>query len=57
MAEMATKTALQHSAEGYEVANVERSTGERWVTMSNALIRAAHGLTHHNEHSIDPSDH
>lgn len=45
MAEMATKTALQHSAEGYEVANVERSTGERWVTMSNALIRAAHGLT------------
>lgn len=42
---MTVKTAAQHSAEGYEVANVDRSAGERWVTMSNALIRAAHGLT------------
>ena len=42
---MTGKTAANHSAEGYEVANLDRSVGERWVTMSNALTRAAHGLT------------
>lgn len=42
---MKTKTALQHSAEGYDAADIARPAGERWVTMSNALIRAAHGLT------------
>lgn len=42
---MTVKTAPQHKAEGYEVTNIDRSAGERWVTMSNALIRAAHGLT------------
>lgn len=29
----------------YDVADVERPAGERWVTMSNALTRAGHGLT------------
>lgn len=43
---MAKETALQkHRVEGYEAASLERQPGERWVTMSNALTRAAHGLT------------
>lgn len=29
----------------YDAADVERQPGERWVTMSNALTRAGHGLT------------
>ncbi len=37
--------ALAHKAQGYDVADMERPAGERWVTMSNALTRAAHGLT------------
>lgn len=37
--------ALAHKAQGYDVADVERPAGERWVTMSNALTRAGHGLT------------
>ena len=32
-------------AEGYEVSGFPRPAGERWVTMSNALTRAGHGLT------------
>jgi plasmid replication initiation protein len=39
------QTALVHKAEGYDVADVERPARERWVTMSNALTRAGHGLT------------
>lgn len=31
--------------EGYEASDLCRPAGERWVTMSNALTRAAHGLT------------
>ena len=42
---MTSKTALQHSAAGYDAASLDRPAGERWVTMSNALTRAAHGLT------------
>ena len=42
---MTSKTALQHSTMGYKVADAERPAGERWVTMSNALARAGHGLT------------
>lgn len=34
-----------HKADGYDAADLERSSGERWVTMSNALTRAGHGLT------------
>lgn len=41
---MASKNAL-HRAESYDADDLERSTGERWVTMSNALTRAGHGLT------------
>jgi plasmid replication initiation protein len=33
------------SAQGYEVATAERTAGARWITMSNALTRAGHGLT------------
>ena len=29
----------------YDAGSVERPAGERWVTMSNALTRAGHGLT------------
>ena len=29
----------------YDAGDVERPAGERWVTMSNALTRAGHGLT------------
>jgi plasmid replication initiation protein len=43
---MTKETALQqHRAEGYAAASLDRQPGERWVTMSNALTRAAHGLT------------
>jgi plasmid replication initiation protein len=34
----------KHRAEGYKV-DLDRPAGERWVTMSNALTRAGHGLT------------
>lgn len=37
--------ALVHKAENYDADNPERTPGERWVTMSNALTRAGHGLT------------
>lgn len=43
---MATKKkAPQHRADGYDVDSQERPPGVRWVTMSNALTRAGHGLT------------
>lgn len=35
----------QHRATGYQVDDLDRPAGERWVTMSNALTRAGHGLT------------
>lgn len=34
-----------HKAENYAVASVDRLPGERWVSMTNALVRAGHGLT------------
>jgi plasmid replication initiation protein len=37
--------ALAHRAQGYDVDDIEREPGKRWVTMSNALTRAGHGLT------------
>ena len=37
--------ALAHKVKGYDAADLERPAGERWVTMSNALTRAGHGLT------------
>ena len=42
---MAKKTTLTRKVEGSDVGDVERPTGERWISMSNALIRAGHGLT------------
>ena len=42
---MEEKIALTHKAERSNVDNVERSAGERWISMSNALTRAGHGLT------------
>lgn len=35
----------QHRAEGYVAGNLASPAGDRWVTMSNALTRAGHGLT------------
>lgn len=32
-------------AQGYDAGDLERPPGERWVSMSNALTRAGHGLT------------
>jgi len=34
-----------HAVANYSAHDVERSAGEHWVTMSNALTRAGHGLT------------
>lgn len=39
------KALQQHKATGYEVDDLDRPAGERWVTMSNALTRAGQGLT------------
>jgi plasmid replication initiation protein len=38
------QAAIEHKAQSYD-ATVERPPGERWVTMTNALTRAGHGLT------------
>jgi plasmid replication initiation protein len=40
-----TITTLTHKLKGYNVDNLERLAGDRWVTMSNALTRAGQGLT------------
>jgi plasmid replication initiation protein len=45
MAEMAKATELVHRVNDYDVADLERPAGKRWITMSNALTRAGHGLT------------
>lgn len=39
------KQALVHKTENYLADKVERPAGGRWITMSNALTRAGHGLT------------
>lgn len=36
---------LKHKVERYDSSNLDRPFGDRWVTMSNALTRAGHGLT------------
>lgn len=41
---MTTKNAVRR-AENYDADDLERTSGDRWVTMSNALTRAGHGLT------------
>lgn len=40
-----TSKTLAHKLKGFNVADEERPAGERWITMSNALTRAGHGLT------------
>jgi plasmid replication initiation protein len=42
---MAKQTPAKQRLAGYLVDQPDRATGERWVTMSNALTRAGHGLT------------
>ncbi|ENH1662768.1 replication initiation protein [Escherichia coli] len=42
---MEKKTPAQHALENYKASDLERSSGERWVTMQNALIRAGQGLS------------
>ncbi|SAK98245.1 Replication initiation protein [Caballeronia glebae] len=42
---MARKAALAKKAEKYDIEALERPVGARWVSMSNALTRAAHGLS------------
>jgi plasmid replication initiation protein len=42
---MPVETKAKHALTGYEASTLERPNGERWVTMSNALTRAGHGLT------------
>ena len=37
--------AKEQALANYDADSVERPAGERWVTMSNALTRAGHGLT------------
>ncbi|HBV0869589.1 TPA: replication initiation protein, partial [Klebsiella pneumoniae] len=39
------KTPAQHALENYDATALERPSGERWVTMQNALIRAGQGLS------------
>lgn len=41
----AIKKTLAYKVEGYDVADLERPAGERWISMSNALTRVGHGLT------------
>ena len=43
---MAKKTPAQHALANYDPNDLDRPAGERLVTMSNALTRAGHGLTH-----------
>lgn len=42
---MAKKTPSQHALASYDPNDLDRAHSERWVTMSNALTRAGHGLT------------
>lgn len=39
-----SKSAIKR-LEGYDSGDIERAAGDRWITMSNALTRASHGLT------------
>ncbi|EHP0414991.1 replication initiation protein [Salmonella enterica] len=42
---MTKKSVLAHKSDDYNVGDPERLPGERWVSMTNALTRAGHGLT------------
>lgn len=45
MARTRKQTAMACKAQGYDASDVKRPWWERWVTMSNALARAGHGLS------------
>lgn len=45
MTGMAKTATVLRKVENYDVADVERPAGERWISMSNALTRAGQGLT------------
>lgn len=36
---------LEHKTQGYAAGSLDCPAGERWITMTNALTRAGHGLT------------
>ncbi|MFM0140448.1 replication initiation protein [Caballeronia grimmiae] len=40
-----TKQAVAKKATEFDATSVERSSGDRWINMSNALTRAGHGLS------------
>jgi plasmid replication initiation protein len=40
-----TDKALMHKVKGYDAGDLERPAGDHWISMSNALTRAGHGLT------------
>jgi len=42
---MPVKKLASDKLERYETKGLERAPGDRWITMSNALTRAGHGLT------------
>jgi hypothetical protein len=42
---MAKRTQFKQRLEKYDASKPEGIPGDRWVTMSNALTRAGHGLT------------
>lgn len=42
---MAKKTTTEHKLTLYKANDLERPIGDRWITMTNALTRAGHGLT------------
>jgi plasmid replication initiation protein len=43
--ELVTQAPTNQKLDSYKPQDLERSHGDRWVTMSNALTRAGHGLT------------
>jgi len=45
LAQWGRRKATQERVERYVAGDPERTMGERWVTMNNALARAGHGLT------------
>lgn len=42
---MSKKATTMMSAENYDSGDLARAPGERWISMTNALTRAGHGLT------------
>jgi plasmid replication initiation protein len=45
LADMARKTQQEQKLDRYDVERVERPSGERWISLSNALTRSAQRLT------------